>query len=73
MPSRPPSATRTTRRHTAYSQEAEETAAKPSAAAAQRARDQEGCVAAGRAAEKTEALPSHEPATEHIEKPKTDD
>ena len=23
--------------------------------------------------EKTEALPSHEPATEHIEKPKTDD
>jgi hypothetical protein len=42
---------------TAYSQEAAETAEAPAA----------------HSTEKTEVLPTHEPSTEHIEKPKTDD
>jgi hypothetical protein len=42
---------------TAYSHEAEETAEAPAAA---------------HSAEKTDELPAHEPATEHIEKPKAD-
>jgi hypothetical protein len=58
---------------TAYSQEAEETTGAVSPAASE---EETKKIPWPPSAAKTEALPSHEhsePATEHIEKPKSDD